>query len=242
MNPPTPGHMGLIKNLIERAIQFGENKVGIILSHTVDSVKNPLDCKEKREFILSGMIDALKEQMKREGKFPPEKIDEIQVIIVCMDDPTPPEFGKHPILKSFNALFSQFGYEKPKTYLIVGEDRAIDYGWIEKSLGDKIQTFQVEPLSRPEGAMSATEMRGYVNRGEYGTFLEKMRETGIPDESSAKLYERVMFGLSRPAPEKKITASKSSSKNVKKVGGRTKRHRRRQSNKKRKHRSTKRRK
>ena len=198
MNPPTPGHMGLIKNLIERAIQFGENKVGIILSHSVDSEKNPLECKEKREFILSGMIDALKQQMKREGRFPPDKIDEIQVVIVCMDDPTPEEFGKHPILKSFNALFSQFGYEKPNVYLVVGQDRATDYGWIQKSLGDKITSYQVEPLDRPEGAMSATEMRGYVKRGQYDTFLGKMRETGIPDEKSRELYDIVTLGLSRP--------------------------------------------
>ena len=213
MNPPTPGHMGLIKNLIERAIQFGENKVGIILSHSVDSEKNPLECKEKREFILSGMTDALKNQMKREGQFPPDKIDEIQVIIVCMDDPTPEEFGKHPILKSFNALFSQFGYEKPNAYLIVGQDRAIDYGWIQKSLGDKILSYQVEPLDRPEGAMSATEMRGYIKRGKYDTFMGKMKETGIPNEKSSELYEKVTFGLSRPPPEKK--------KSVKKIGGKT---------------------
>jgi hypothetical protein len=208
MNPPTPGHMGLIKTLVERALQFGENKVGIILSHSVDSEKNPLECKEKREFILSGLIDSLKNQMKREGRFPSDKIDEIQVIIVCMDDPTPEEFGKHPILKSFNALFSQFGYEKPNAYLIVGEDRAIDYGWIQKSLGDKIMSYQVEPLDRPEGAMSATEMRGYVKRGEYDTFMGKMRETGIPDERSADLYGKVSFGLSRPSVPKKRPTKK----------------------------------
>ena len=219
MNPPTPGHMGLIKNLIERAIQFGENKVGIILSHSVDSVENPLECKEKREFILSGMIDALKNQMKREGQFPSDKIDEMQVVIVCMDDVTPEEFGKNPILKSFNALFSQFGYEKPNAYLIVGQDRATHYGWIQKSLGDKISSYQVEPLDRPEGAMSATEMRGYVNRGEYDTFMEKMRETGIPEDRSAELYGKVSFGLT-PLPVKK-SASKSSLKSVKKIGGKT---------------------
>jgi hypothetical protein len=219
MNPPTPGHMGLIKNLIERAIQFGENKVGIILSHSVDSVENPLECKEKREFILSGMIDALKNQMKREGQFPSDKIDEMQVVIVCMDDVTPEEFGKNPILKSFNALFSQFGYEKPNAYLIVGQDRATHYGWIQKSLGDKISSYQVEPLDRPEGAMSATEMRGYVKRGEYDTFMEKMRETGIPEDRSAELYGKVSFGLT-PLPVKK-SASKSSLKSVKKIGGKT---------------------
>jgi hypothetical protein len=223
MNPPTPGHMGLVKNLIERAIQFGENKVGIILSHSVDSEKNPLECKEKREFILSGMIDALKQQMKREGRFPPDKIDEIDVVIVCMDDPTPEEFGKHPILKSFNALFSQFGYEKPHAYLIVGQDRATDYGWIEKSLGDKIMSYQVEPLQRPEGAMSATEMRGYVKSGEYDTFMGKMRETGIPDEKSSELYEKVIFGMSRPPPLKKKPTKKGGKTNKRKKQRRTRR-------------------
>ncbi len=223
MNPPTPGHMGLVKNLIERAIQFGENKVGIILSHSVDSEKNPLECKEKREFILSGMIDALKQQMKREGQFPPDKIDEINVVIVCMDDPTPEEFGKHPILKSFNALFSQFGYEKPNVYLIVGQDRATDYGWIEKSLGDKVLSYQVEPLQRPEGAMSATEMRGYVKSGEYDTFMGKMRETGIPDEKSAELYEKVIFGMSRPPPLKKKPTKKGGKTNKRRKQRRTRR-------------------
>ncbi len=223
MNPPTPGHMGLVKNLIERAIQLGENKVGIILSHSVDSEKNPLECKEKREFILSGMIDALKQQMKREGRFPPDKIDEIDVVIVCMDDPTPEEFGKHPILKSFNALFSQFGYEKPHAYLIVGEDRSTDYGWIEKSLGDKIMSYQVEPLQRPEGAMSATEMRGYVKSGEYDTFMGKMRETGIPDEKSAELYEKVIFGMSRPPPLKKKPTKKGGKTNKRRKQRRTRR-------------------
>lgn len=225
MNPPTPGHMGLIKNLIERAIQFGENKVGIILSHSVDSEKNPLECKEKREFILSGMINALKEQMKRETPKDSDKIDEIQVIIVCMDDPTPEEFGDHPILKSFNALFSQFGYVKPHTYLIVGQDRATHYEWIRKSLDDKISSFEVESLDRPEGAMSATEMRGYVKRGEYHTFLGKMSETGIPDERSHELYQKITFGLSRPPPLKKKATKK---------GGKT--------HKRRKQRKTKRRK
>jgi hypothetical protein len=223
MNPPTPGHMGLVKNLIERAIQFGENKVGIILSHSVDSEKNPLECKEKREFILSGMIDALKQQMKREGQFSPDKIDEIDVVIVCMDDPTPEEFGKHPILKSFNALFTQFGYEKPHAYLIVGQDRATDYGWIEKSLGDKIMSYQVEPLQRPEGAMSATEMRGYVKSGEYDTFMGKMRETGIPDEKSSELYEKVIFGMSRPPPLKKKPTKKGGKTNKRRKQRRTRR-------------------
>jgi hypothetical protein len=223
MNPPTPGHMGLVKNLIERAIQFGENKVGIILSHSVDSEKNPLECKEKREFILSGLIDALKQQMKREGRFPPDKIDEIDVVIVCMDDPTPEEFGKHPILKSFNALFSQFGYEKPNVYLIVGQDRATDYGWIEKSLGDKVLSYQVEPLPRPKGAMSATEMRGYIKSGEYDTFMGKMRETGIPDEKSAELYEKVIFGMSRPPPIKKKPTKKGGKTNKRRKQRRTRR-------------------
>ena len=235
MNPPTPGHMGLIKTLIERAIQFEENKVGIILSHSVDSEKNPLECKEKREFILSGMIDALKEQMKREGRVSPDKIDkidEIQVIIVCMDDPTPEEFGKNHILKSFHALFSQFGYEKPRAHLIVGQDRADDYGWIGKILGDKIMSFAVEPLARPEGAMSATEMRGYVKRGEYDTFLGKMRETGIPDERSAELYGKVSIGLNRPPPVKK-TSSKSSKKSIEKFGGKRKRTRKQRKTKRR---------
>ena len=71
--------------------------------------------------------------------------------------------------------------------------------------------------------MSATEMRGYVKSGQYDTFLGKMRETGIPDEKSNELYEKVTFGLSRPPPLKKKPTKKGGKTNKRKKQRRTRR-------------------
>ena len=43
MNPPTPGHLELIKTLINKAIQIGSEKAYIITSSSMDG-KNPLPC------------------------------------------------------------------------------------------------------------------------------------------------------------------------------------------------------
>jgi len=43
MNPPTPGHLLLIKNLIDKALQVGSEKAYIITSSSMDG-KNPLPC------------------------------------------------------------------------------------------------------------------------------------------------------------------------------------------------------
>jgi hypothetical protein len=43
MNPPTPGHLVLIKNLIDKAVELGSEKAYIITSSSVDG-KNPMLC------------------------------------------------------------------------------------------------------------------------------------------------------------------------------------------------------
>jgi hypothetical protein len=43
MNPPTPGHLDLIKTMIDIAIKFDVEKIYVITSSSVDG-KNPLLC------------------------------------------------------------------------------------------------------------------------------------------------------------------------------------------------------
>ena len=43
MNPPTPGHLELIKTMIYKAIDLGIDKVYIITSSSLDG-KNPVPC------------------------------------------------------------------------------------------------------------------------------------------------------------------------------------------------------
>ena len=49
MNPPTPGHMRLVKTLINLAISGNINHIYIILSKTDDDIKNPLKCENEKK-------------------------------------------------------------------------------------------------------------------------------------------------------------------------------------------------
>lgn len=207
MNPPTPGHMLLIEKLILRAAELGQSKIGIILSHSQDLPKNPFSCEEKRKLLMSGMIQALKEQMKLKASSytPPisqENIDRIEPIILCMDDPTPAEFGNHRIIKSLNAILAAYGDSVERAILIIGEDRANDYGWILESLSKRTPPIQgdVEALPRPDGAISATEIRGYAMTGDWDNFLARMRSTGLSRDALREVFEQLHEMLTAAAP------------------------------------------
>jgi len=207
MNPPTPGHMLLIEKLIHRAAALGQSKIGIILSHSQDLPKNPFTCEEKRKLLMSGMIQALKEQMKLKASsyappISPESIDRIEPIIICMDDPTPPEFGGHRIIKSLNAILASYDHPVERAILIIGEDRANDYGWILEGLAKRSPPIQgiVEALPRPEGAISATEIRGYAMTGDWENFLARMSSTGLPTTALREVFEQLHEMLTAPAP------------------------------------------
>jgi hypothetical protein len=217
MNPPTSGHMMLIKTMMNKAIDFmrqGNNAiVGIVLSHTVDDDKNPLSCEEKRDMLLVyGMIDSAKDQIKQ-SLTGPEKdmVDNIRVIILCKDDTVVQEQkGNFPI-QSINALVQLYGdiftgvsKADTKLHLIIGEDRATSYDWLKKSLN-----LTIEALPRPEGAMSATTMRNLVREDKLDEFKENMKSTGIDDESSERifniLHEKINTAVARSSAKKART-------------------------------------
>lgn len=234
MNPPTPGHMLLIEKLIHRAASLGQSKIGIILSHSQDLPKNPFTCEEKRKLLLSGMIQALKEQMKLKAStynppISPDSIDIIEPIIICMNDPTPPEFGGHPIIKSITTLLLNYGYpENPieRAILIIGEDRALSYNWVVKNLAERkppIHT-ELESLPRPPGAISATEIRGYAMTGDWNNFLARMSSTGLSPDALREVFDQLHEMLTAPAPvskgkKGKNGGNKRKSKKTKKCGG-----------------------
>lgn len=51
MNPPTPGHLLLVRKIIEEAILHNSNKVYILLSKTENDIENPLNCKYKQTIL-----------------------------------------------------------------------------------------------------------------------------------------------------------------------------------------------
>ena len=59
MNPPTPGHLYLIRRLIEEAISKNIEEVYIILSKTNDNNEDPIPCPEKI-YVLGDVNDLTK--------------------------------------------------------------------------------------------------------------------------------------------------------------------------------------
>ena len=135
MNPPTPGHLLLIKKLIERAIRQNVPKVYVILSKTNDNNENPIDCQEKINILgenvddMNNMVLGLKTQMKTElerQELEPvilentrSKIDRTEVIFLCVrPDQQSPIFPLYDIVRQYS--------DTPdlNLFMIVGDDRA----------------------------------------------------------------------------------------------------------------------
>ena len=94
MNPPTPGHLFLIKCLIEEAIKKNVSQVYIILSKSNDDKDNPIPCPEKinvlgnADDITKTMISSLKEKMINETTDTQlkTKIQNIVVNTICVPE------------------------------------------------------------------------------------------------------------------------------------------------------------
>lgn len=139
MNPPTPGHLNVIKELIKKGIETNDkimeedtNKtkvtdVYIILSKTMDNNENPIPCNEKIDIlgrskdVVDSMVHSLKEEMMTEAidEDKKEKINNINVVCICVDDIK----GATPFSQVGNLINDSYGNVNVDLYLIVGEDR-----------------------------------------------------------------------------------------------------------------------
>ena len=143
MNPPTPGHMRLLESLIMEGIKKETNEVYVVLSKKNNDMSNPINCKDKI-YYLNGfnedeqqneanfgsfkddsMVYALKRKMiEKYPDIPQEKINNMKVIIKCVDDR---QFGPFDKVRDIiqNKL-SMLRIEDGQTlgiYLVVGDDR-----------------------------------------------------------------------------------------------------------------------
>ena len=227
MNPPTSGHMELIKTLMEKAYDLKEKKIYIILSHSQDSKKNPLKCSRKRELLTTeGMINKIKTEN--------QGLKHIEVNIRCMDDPVDEDCGTNPILKQICQIRKE-ELNVGRMILVIGEDRG--YNWIKKSLSSLTPPvlLDIEVVARPEGGISATLMRGLVTSGtkeDEDKFIEKSINNGLSREDAQKLYIHLTDilgpaafdlnqkrGTKRRAPQ---SSSKVSRRKTTKIGGKRK--------------------
>lgn len=212
MNPPTPGHMKLIKKLIVEAKTV---KIYILLQAGEKAGKekqNPLTCSEKKRFLLE-MIKNLGEAGKK-------------VEVVCADD----KLNKDCIqdsdpLRQICDIYKREKYNPEKKtifYLWVGTERVESF---KKFIGNvnylpPNSELITNELKREEGGISGTKLRELAKDGKEKEFMALEMEAGL-SESSAKelydiLYERMNSNM--PLIYKKPLAKSTSVKSSKKGG------------------------
>jgi len=224
MNPPTPGHIHLIAEMMKLAIDNNVREINIILSATVDNTKNPLFCNEKREILNKYAIEQAKEQakeeVKREKPDNEEFVDQINVNIICLDDPIEDDSTKYPIpakvrymLKKYADVRSKYADVRSKVILVVGEDREKHYNFLGKILETPNYEFSIVFIDRPADAMSATKIRKFATENtEYSKKQFDEYMSFIPSYEKNKLYEDLRSRLINPETQSKQTNRKKQTK------------------------------
>lgn len=262
MNPPTTGHLLLIKTMLQQALRENLSQINIILSHSQDTKKNPFHCEQKRNLLINdnetiyqspgqipgqnqSMITLLKQQMMAEHPEQAPQIEKIAVQIVCMNDNVNPEYGKHPIMKSITyILHDLYGYPREglTIKLFVGQDRVNDYGWIKKYLetlepNTNAITMEIVGLPRPEGAMSATQMREYALTNNWEEFKRNMASTGLDEVVVRYMFDEIRANMiiQEPPPKPQPPQKKRKTKGGKRRKTTKRKRKRKTKTKKRKH-------
>jgi len=144
MNPPTPGHFGLIKRMFEEAIQHDVKKMYIILSSKTDDLKNPLEPEEKKYILETYGIPWVRRQLAG-------LTDDISIDIIMTHEHN--YFYPNDIWGSIRFVLNKI--ENKKSLFIGGEDSSIPF---DKSV-------DIILLDRKKNPISGTLVRaiGYLS-------------------------------------------------------------------------------
>lgn len=144
MNPPTPGHFGLIKRMFEEAIQHDVKKMYIILSSKTDDLKNPLEPEEKKYILETYGIPWVRRQLAG-------LTDDIAIDIIMTHEHN--YFYPNDIWGSIRFVLNKI--ENKKSLFIGGEDSSIPF---DKSV-------DIILLDRKKNPISGTLVRaiGYLS-------------------------------------------------------------------------------
>lgn len=235
MNPPTPGHIYLLENMMNIAIKENVTQINVILSATLDNIKNPIECEEKRQILYNYGINAAKEILIDKNPDKKQQIENIKTEIVCLDDITNPDkYGYQPIIAKLKYILTDvYGYPRPglKTILVIGEDRANDFIFFKDMLmkWNPSIDFDKFVVGRPLNAMSATEMRRLATsatKENENIFLKYMNSIGMKEDEGYSLINQIRDNTITEGPPSKKARTKK--------GGIKKAYRKKQFTKKRK--------
>jgi nicotinamide mononucleotide adenylyltransferase len=209
MNPPHSGHMGLLNEMIELALNKGGKDVIILLSSSNDPKKNPLLCSQKKILALEkGMIQKAIDDFG-------ERAREITVRVYCPEDLDSYNNASSMIKSAVNNIYPD---QPVHLVMLVGEDRASQFDWIGKSVEPHI--FEPRFSKRSEEGISATRIRSYVSSGNREAFMREMSNTGLSRDDLFDLYTSIDEGMSkkeiRKTPKPKTEVPKTRKRKTKK--------------------------
>jgi hypothetical protein len=192
MNPPTPGHKKLIKQMMFDAISNNVPVIHIILSSTTGDKKNPLECDEKRMILYTGLLEKIKSELASETQLDMNKIQGLVIEVLCMNDEIPGD-SRSPVIKSINYMLSTFDKRKKKNLRIyLGSDEVTKFDGLIGYL-PKDAVWMPLGVSRPPGDISASELRNLTIRDkdkfiEAVTKLAEEKQKPITPKQIEELY------------------------------------------------------
>ena len=202
MNPPTQGHILLIETMIETAIKNNVNQINIILSSTVDSEKNPIECEEKRKILYNNALNVAKQNSIKKTPENSSQINNMKIEIICLNDQETNSitnyYSKSPIISKIKyILYKLYGFPRQnlRMILVIGKDRENDFDFLKKLLQElEIPVdFDISVVDRPGDAISATKIRNLAltrDPNDENSFIQHMNTIGLNnDESKDLLYQ-----------------------------------------------------
>lgn len=210
MNPPTPGHLVLIKTMIDKAIELEVNKAYVLISSSLDG-KNPLPCSSQsipkaknkndatiiermtqtdlmyKSSLLDKMIYSYKQQLidSEPNEDIKNKIQNFQVIVLCS---TGSPFGFiYNIIKND---YLDKDIQKVNLFFIVGRDRADFLDTIVDNFKTKDYVKSINGLILEREGMEALKNTGMgersisdINPSEYSaSFVRGLVKNGKRDD------------------------------------------------------------
>jgi hypothetical protein len=238
MNPPTPGHLFLIQNLIEEGIKQNTNKVYVILSKTNDNNEDPISCESKINVLgnlddINSMTEKLKLQMYNNKIDLDEKqlIQNMNVIYICVK----PE-QKSPFSPLFDIINSYPEDNKLNLFMIIGDDRkdlldsvadtflfkneriiSFDGIVLDRPSMDKYKNMSKEQLetldinSVPTGAFSASFVRNLVKynlKDKFDDVYKNYLDTSKINELYEEIKEGLLLGDKKSKSSSKVSTQK----------------------------------
>lgn len=187
MNPPTPGHFGLIKRMFEEAIEHDVKKMYIILSSKTDDLKNPLEPEEKKYLLETYGIPWVRKQLAG-------LTDEITVDIIMTHEYN--YFYPNDIWASIRFVLNQT--ENKKSLFIGGEDSTIPF---DKSVDIILLDRKKNPISgtlvRAIGYLSLPALESIyqpfgISKKEVHIIYSAIRQLEQPDSKSLQIARNML--------------------------------------------------